>query len=144
MEKQYKCVYEHDNFKIYNIEKSWLIIAQNPRDNFSIKNFYDVLVINPTEKILNEYPFCLQIDNDKKRKNIIEKYNIFNTKIYFSKCHGKNYVVFTKEKILFSMNVNEIDQLNIVSKFKIKYIFGNNGEIMSKNTLIDKFKYLNN
>jgi len=91
--------------------------------------FFDVLIINPVNEILKSYPTALVVDEKIKTIDCTTSYNIFGTKMYYSICHGKYYVLFKKEQILFSLNLNSMDEIHIIKTFNIKYVFTSDGHI---------------
>jgi len=90
---------------------------------------YDVLIVNPVDELLEKFPTALLIDESIKTVNCTNTYEIFGTKMYHSICHGKYYIIFKKEKIMFSLNLSRVDEIQIIKSLDIKYVVTSDGHI---------------
>lgn len=117
---------------------SWILKAVNPRRisreerkkcMINDDMLYDVLIVNPVEELLELYPTALLIDETIKTIDCTNTYEIFGTKMYHSICHGKYYIIFKKEKIMFSLNLSEMDEIQIIKSLNIKYVITSDGHV---------------
>lgn len=94
-----------------------------------IESIHDTILISPTLELINIYPMALIFDETSSVEKCTNKYEIFGTNVYYSICHGKYYLFFEREKLLFSMNLNKKDEVDIITKLHIKYVFTADGKI---------------
>ena len=136
------------SFTIHRLTCGWLIKAKEAKStNLDERQLLSKLVPNASQQQLSKlletilvcptpleqdrYPLSLVVSDNCPPRCLYEKYKMFNTKVIFGTCHGKSYLLFPNEHILFTLGLSTLDIIEIVKKLKIKVILDVNGKVSS-------------